>query len=210
MTEKGFNTGHCNTGDWNTGNCNAGYRNTGNYNTGDRNIGDCNAGNCNVGDRNTGIWNTGDYNRGNCNVGNHNTGDRNTGSWNRGNHNTGSWNMCSHSTGFFNTKERTITIFNIDSGMTFKECLECDWYRALCSVPFYLTEWVEYSDEEKEVSVFRQCIGGYLERYSFKEACANWWSRMSDKNKALIQTIPNFDKGIFEEITGIEIGKKQG
>lgn len=109
------------------------------------------------------------------------------------------------STGIFNTMERTITIFNKNSGLTYEEVVKKDWYLALFSVPLFLTEWIEYTDEEMKDSIIRQSIGGYLKKYTFKEACANWWNRVSDENKALIQTIPNFDKDIFKEITGIDI-----
>ena len=189
------NLGLYNTGSCNTGSCNTGSRNTGSRNTGSRNTGDWNTGDCNTGDWNTGDWNTGSCNTGSCNIGNCNTGSRNTGDWNR----------CGGSTGFFNTKERTVSIFNKDSELTYSECLRSDWYRALNSVPFILTEWVDYTEEEKKESIIRQCIGGYLKKYSFQEACANWWKRMSKENKSLIQTIPNFDKDIFMEITGIDV-----
>lgn len=184
------NTGDCNTGYWNTGNCNTGYRNTGNGNTGDCNAGYWNTGNCNIGYWNTGNWNTGCRNTGYCNTGNCSTGD---------------WNSCDRSTGFFNTKERTINIFNKDSGLTFDECRKCEWYSALYSVPFTLTRWISYTEAEKKDSIFRRSIGGYLKCYTFYEACAIWWKEMSDENKALVQTMPNFDKNIFKEITGIDV-----
>lgn len=201
------NSGSCNVGDWNTGGCNIGKCNSGDCNAGDWNTGGWNVGNYNAGNRNTGNRNTGNCNKGNCNIGYCNLGSYNTGCHNKGNYNTGNWNECNGSTGFFNTRERTVTIFNIDSGLTFDECRECDWYHALYSVPFKLTEWIPYTSEEKEGSIIRQCIGGYLKKYLFKEACANWWLQMSDENKALIQTMPNFNKDIFKEITGIDIDK---
>ena len=48
--------------------------------------------------------------------------------------------------------------------------------------------------------------GGELITISYKEACANWWASLSlsDKDKAIIKTIPNFDANIFAEITGID------
>ena len=190
-----FNTGNRNTGDWNTGNCN-----TGNWNTG----------NCNTGNWNTGEWNTGDRNTGNCNTGNWNTGDWNTGNWNTGdwntgNRNTGIFNACNRSAGLFNTKERTLTMFNKDSEMTWNEFINSEYYDAIYSSPFSLTEWIYYTEEEKKNSPIRQAIGGYLKKYTFKEACKNWWDNMTDENKDIIQSIPNFDKKIFKEITGIEV-----
>lgn len=138
-----------------------------------------------------------------------NTGLFNTGSHNTGNFNVGDWNKCDRSTGFFNTQERTVTIFNQDSGLTYDECCESAWYAALYSVPFELTKWIEYTEEEKKDGIIRQCIGGYLKKYTFKEACANWWNLMKDEDKHLIQTMPNFDKAIFKEITGIEVNMEE-
>lgn len=179
------------------GGCNIGLENKGNFNTGHCNTGNNNTGDFNTRNNNTGMCNKGNYNTGYNNIGHFNTGDCNTGSFN-----TGNWNMCSRSTGFFNTKESTVTIFNIDSGLTFNECCDCAWYHALCAVPFCLTEWVDYTDEGEKSSVNR---GGYLKTYSFYQACGNWWAKMSDENKALIQTMPNFSKDIFKEITGIDV-----
>ena len=200
-----FNTGNRNTGYWNTGYWNTGDCNTGDCNTGDRNTGDCNTGKRNTGNRNTGDWNTGNRNTGYWNTGDWNTGDCNTGDCNTGDRNTGDWNTCNRSTGLFNTEERTITIFNKDSGLTWNEVLKKDWFCALNHSYFKLTEWIYYTEEEKENSPIRKAIGGYLKKYTFKEACENWWNSLDEIDRKLIQTIPNFDKSIFKEITGIEV-----
>ena len=156
---------------------------------------------------NTGLFNTGDYNTGNMNTGNlnsgyNNTGNMNTGDWNTGNMNSGYWNTgtfnkCNYSNGFFNTKEPTVNIFNVDSGMTASEFYNSKYYDALISSPFILTEWIK--DESKGL------IGGYLIEYTFEEACKNWWNKMSDNDKEIIKSIPNFNADIFKEITGIEV-----
>ena len=160
----------------------------------------CNTGDWNTGDRNTGGYNTGHYNTGSCN-----TGDCNTGHYNTGSCNTGDWNKCNRSTGLFNTTERTITIFNKDSGLRWDEITNTDWYQMLYKYNLVLTEWIYYSDEEKKDSPIRQCIGGYLKTYDFKEACGKWWSKYTLLEKETIMKIPNFNKDIFEEITGIEV-----
>ena len=192
---KGLERG--NTGLFNTGDMNSGYRNTGDMNSGNRNTGDWNTGNWNTGDWNTGNWNTGNMNSGYRNTGDMNSGYSNTGDMNSGNRNTGMFNKCSYSNGFFNTKEPTVNIFNVDSGMTASEFYISKYYVALISSPFILTKWIE--DESKGL------IGGYLKEYTFKEACQNWWNKMSDENKEIIKSIPNFNAEIFKEITGIEV-----
>lgn len=121
----------------------------------------------------------------------------NTGDWNTGYWNTGTFNKCNYSNGFFNTKEPTVNIFNVDSGMTASEFYNSKYYDALISSPFILTEWIK--DESKGL------IGGYLIEYTFEEACKNWWNKMSDNDKEIIKSIPNFNAKIFKEITGIEV-----
>ena len=200
-----WNTGDCNTGDCNTGDLNTGDRNTGDCNTGNWNTGDCNTGNCNTGNLNTGDRNTGDCNTGNLNTGDWNTGNWNTGNWNTGNCNTGNWNTGDCNTGFFNAEEHECYIFDNPSGMTPTEFRGSRYYAALNAAPFILTEWIYYTDEEKAEDKSKELIGGYLKRYDYKEACANWWAALSDENKSIIQQIPNFDADKFEEITGIRV-----
>ena len=154
----------------------------------------------NIGSNNTGYINTGNRNTGDCNTGSWNTGNWNTGNWNTGNWNTGSWN-----TGFFNTKENECYIFDNPSGMTPTEFRKSRYYAALNAAPFILTEWIYYTDKEKAEDKAKELIGGYLKRYDYKEACANWWTMLSDEDKAIIQLIPNFDADKFEKITGIRV-----
>ncbi len=183
-----YNTGYSNTGDYNTGYSNTGYSNTGNWNTGDWNTGNRNTGNWNTGDRNTGNCNTGYYNTGDSNTGYYNTGDSNTGDYNTGYSNTGDFNTCNNSSGFFCTQEPKAIIFNIESDMTVDEFKRSKYYAALISAPFVL---IEHNDE--------------LLTHSYKDACAKWWEKMTPKNKKVINSMPNFDAEIFEEITGIKV-----
>ena len=89
--------------------------------------------------------------------------------------------------------------------MTFNEAAYTEWFRLLSRHDLELTQWIEYTEEEKKESVIRQCIGGYLKKYTYKEACANWWNKYTDDEKQIIMTMPNFDADIFKEITGIDV-----
>ena len=200
------NTGNYNTGDRNTGNCNTGDFNTGDYNNGDYNNGNCNTGDYNTGDYNNGDYNNGDYNNGNCNTGDRNTGYCNTGYCNNGNCNTGDYNTGNYNTGFFNVQEHKCFIFDKPSDFTPTEFRKSKFYSALCSSPFILTEWIEYTEEEKAED--KSKIGGYLKEYTYKEACANWWNGMTVSNKKIVTEIPNFDPDKFERITGIDVRKE--
>ena len=208
------NTGDRNTGDWNTGNRNTGDRNTGDRNTGNRNTGDWNTGNRNTGDRNTGDWNTGNRNTGDRNTGDRNTGDWNTGNWNTGdwntgNRNTGDWNSTEHSTGCFNTETENIRLFNKPSDWTYHDWLNSRARYVMNDCPHTKTIWIdseEMIDSEKEENPTWECTGGYLKTIhvtnSDKQA---WWDNLDESDKESVMSLPNFDRVVFKEVTGIEV-----
>lgn len=198
-TEKG-NTGYSNTGSYNVGSYNIGNYNTGDYNTGDWNTGDYNTGNCN----------TGDYNIGNYNAGNWNAGDNNTGNRNAGNCNTGTWNTGNYNTGCFNTiTPDIILVFN-------KMCERDEWETKEKPdfIYFDLIDWIneeDMTDEEKRKYPEYKTTGGYLKKYEYKEAFQKSFNELSSKEKKRqvkqLKALPNFDKDIFFEISGIDIDK---
>jgi pentapeptide repeat protein len=134
-----------------------------------------------------------------------NTGNENTGYINSGDCNSGDCNSGNCNSGFFNENENKCYIFDKLSDMTVLQFRNSRFYEALNSVPFILTEWVEYTEEEKKADKAKALIGGYLKKYEYKEACKTWWDKLSDKNKKIIQEIPNFDAEKFYRITGIRI-----
>lgn len=187
-----FNRGENNIGDTNIGNLNLGNNNRGLFNGGCGNYGDYNLGDFNCGEGNNGCGNIGNYNSGYKNIGSNNTGDNN-----HGNYNTGMFNSCNNSTGYFCNKEDTVKIFNVDSGLTREEFLDSKYYNALISARFILTKYVKYGEDGE--------ICNKLIKYPYKDACKNWWRELSQINKDIIISMPNFDANIFEEITGIKV-----
>lgn len=198
---------NCNIGNGNTGLYNTGNRNTGRFNTEDRNTGNYNTGCCNTGNYNTGCGNTNCNNIGHCNAGNYNTGNYNTGNCNRGDYNTGDWNIASNSSGFFNTITQKVTSFNKKTNLTRDEYKELRGLQVLNSN--YENNWWVYSEEmtdtEKEEHPEHQAIGGYLKTIPFTDACRLMWANLNDEEKQAVYELPNFDKDIFEQITGIYI-----
>ncbi len=136
--------------------------------------------------------NTGLFNSGHRNSGDQNSGDQNSGHRNSGHQNSGDWNSCNYSNGVFcNQEDKDIRIFNKPSGMSFEEFWNSKYYEALQSEPLELTYWDDKNQK--------------LKCRSYKDACAIWWSKLTEENKKIIQQIPNFDPDVFLDITGIDV-----
>ena len=192
----------------NTGKGCTGLCNSGDCNSGDWNSGDCNSGNRNSGNRNSGDWNSGNRNSGNRNSGNRNSGNRNSGNRNSGDWNSGDWNKCSFSNGCFNTAEPKIYLFNKPSDWTYRDWLNSDARYLLNQIPGDVLEYVwleDMTDEEKTAHPEAKVTGGYLKQLDNSECGSIWWRGLNDYEKSIIKAIPNFDKEIFKEITGVDV-----
>ena len=197
------NSGNCNSGDWNSGNRNSGDCNSGDWNSGNRNSGNCNSGDWNSGNRNSGDCNSGDWNSGNRNSGNRNSGDWNSGDWN-----SGDWNKCGFSNGCFNTTSPKIYLFNKPSEWTYEDWLNNEARYLLNQIPGAVLKYIwlsDMTDKEKAAHPEAETTGGYLKILDNSECAVIWWRGLSDGQKAIITAIPNFDKAIFKEITGIDV-----
>lgn len=221
-------TGINNIGNGNSGNHNVGIRNSGNHNVGMHNTGDYNSGTCNVGNRNSGNGNVGSYNKGSSNtgtrnVGNRNVGNSNSGSYNSGNYNSGinnigeynkgncnlgDFNKASNVMGCFNTEPQKLKFFDKETDMTLDEWRNSAAYSIMSRIDLIPTDWVypeHMSDEEKAEHPEHETTGGYLKIRDNTDCYSNWWKRLSEKDKNIVKSIPNFDAEKFYQITGIKI-----
>ena len=154
------------------------------------------------------IVNTGKGCTGLCNSGNRNSGDCNSGNQNSGDWNSGDWNKCSFSNGCFNTTSPKIYLFNKPSEWTYEDWLNSEARYLLNQIPGDVLEYIwlsEMTDEEKAAHPETETTGGYLKVLDNSECAFTWWRELSDRQKAIITSIPNFDKTIFKEITGIDV-----
>lgn len=62
------------------------------------------------------------------------------------------------------------------------------------------------SVEEKKKNPSCETRGGYLKKISYKEA----WAKCPAEVLAQIKNLPNFNAKVFEEISGIKLGKEKG
>ena len=142
--------------------------------------------------------NLGKGNAGLCNSGNCNSGDRNSGDWNKTN----------FSNGCFNTEEPKIFLFNKPSDWTYRDWLNSDARYLLNQIPRNVVDWIwsdDMTDEEKEQHPEYEVVGGYLKILDESECGQLWWDSLSERYKNIIKAMPNFDKEIFEDVTGIKI-----
>ena len=157
---------------------------------------------------NTGKGCTGLCNSGNRNSGDWNSGDCNSGDWNSGDWNSGDWNKCSFSNGCFNTVSPKIYLFNKPSEWTYQDWLNSEARYLLNQIPGDVLEYIylsDMTDEEKAAHPEAETTGGYLKILDNSECAVIWWRGLSDRQKAVITAIPNFDKEIFKQITGIDV-----
>ena len=162
----------------------------------------------NIGKGCTGLQNSGDWNSGNRNSGDWNSGNRNSGNWNSGDWNSGDWNKTNFSNGCFNTVEPKIYLFNKPSEWNYQDWLNSDARYLLNQIPGDVLEYIwldDMTDEEKAAHPEAKTTGGYLKELDNSECAVIWWRGLSDRQKNIITAIPNFDKVIFKEITGIDV-----
>lgn len=122
--------------------------------------------------------------------------------------NSGDWNKCSFSNGCFNTAEPKIYLFNKPSDWTYRDWLNSDARYLLNQIPGDVLEYVwfeDMTDEEKTAHPEAKVTGGYLKQLDNSECGSIWWRGLNDYEKSIIKAIPNFDKEIFKEITGVDV-----
>ena len=103
-----------------------------------------------------------------------------------------------------------IRLFNKPSDWTYQDWLNSKAWYVMTDCPHTKTIWIdseEMIDSEKEENPTWECTGGYLKTiYVTDRDKQAWWDNLSDHDKESVMSLPNFDKDIFKEITGIEVG----
>lgn len=92
--------------------------------------------------------------------------------------------------------------------MTYREWMDSDAKYLLNQIPKDVVEWVDeedMTDEEKAAYPTYETTGGYLKVLDESKCGQLWWNELSDCDKQIIKSIPNFDPDIFYECTGIKV-----
>ena len=98
------------------------------------------------------------------------------------------FNACNYANGLFNSKSPKIYMFNKPTKLTFEE------FQEKYPEAYSLLKYSKYKVQE-----------GYLKRNDYKEVCKQMWNSFNKSERNKIKKLPNFDKKIFKEITGIEV-----
>ena len=82
-------------------------------------------------------------------------------------------------------------------------------WRVMTDCPYTKTIWIdseEMIDSEKEENPTWECTGGYLKTIHVTNRDRQaWWDNLDDFRKESVMSLPNFNKDIFKEVTGIEV-----
>ena len=114
------------------------------------------------------------------------------------------------SSGCFNTfDEQKILMFNKPSNWSYIDWLDSRAACILSMAPCSRTKWVALSamtDVEKTEHPEAMIVGGFLRKVEVSAAEVNrWWRGLPSNSKEEVLSLPNFDKAIFKEITGIDV-----
>ena len=122
--------------------------------------------------------------------------------------NSGNRNNTNFSNGCFNTVEPKIYLFNKPSNWTYRDWLNSEARYMMNRIQGGILEWVylsDMADDEKTAHPEAETTGGYLKKIDNSECVVVWWRSLDQRQKNVIMAIPNFDKAIFKEITGIDV-----
>ncbi|WP_218033907.1 hypothetical protein, partial [Paenibacillus koleovorans] len=114
----------------------------------------------------------------------YNAGNRNAGHYNAGNRNAGDFNSCNYSSGTFCSEEPPFLLFNKVSPISRDELY---WHPG-----FRVARQLRVVDDEGK-------------GIDYKQAWANLWSGLSNRDMIAVQSLPNFDADVFETITGLRV-----
>jgi len=105
------------------------------------------------------------------------------------------------------TVEPKIMMFNKPSDWTYMDWLNSEARYLMNQIQRDVLEWIwsdDMTEEEKAAHPDHETTGGYLKELDESECGQLWWDALTAKQKGIIRNLPNFDKEIFEEITGIK------
>ena len=131
----------------------------------------------------------------------------NSNSSNSGYCNSGDWNSGDRNSGLFNSEENPkLKMFNNMSDWTINDWENSDARHIMNTCPYTHSNFIDKSDmtdEEKENHPEYKTIGGFVKVFIVtKKEKEDWWNKLSDEDKDIIKSLPNFDFDIFRKCVG--------
>lgn len=91
---------------------------------------------------------------------------------------------------------------------TYQDWLNSEAHWILLGMPKAVTTWVyacDMTDEEKAAHPEHVTTDGYLKKLDEKDVAQDYWNSLSENQKQIILSLPNFDKEKFYQCTGIRV-----
>lgn len=73
-----------------------------------------------------------------------------------------------------------------------------------------MQSWCYVTESRKRVVPECSVTGGFLKNIEGEKERQEWWDSLTKESKDIVMSLPNFDKNIFKEITGIDVNKFVG
>ena len=107
----------------------------------------------------------------------------------------------------FNSEENPkLKMFNNMSDWTINDWENSDARHIMNTCPYTHSNFIDKSDmtdEEKENHPEYKTIGGFVKVFIVtKKEKEDWWNKLSDEDKDIIKSLPNFDFDIFRKCVG--------
>ena len=97
-------------------------------------------------------------------------------------------------------------MFDKESDWTIDDWIRSDARYIMSTCPYTYSDFVSESnmtDEEKEKHPEHKTIGGYIKTFvATEEDKEKWWNELSDEDKEVIKSLPNFDFDKFRQCVG--------
>jgi hypothetical protein len=107
------------------------------------------------------------------------------------------------------TENQTISFFNKPSTWTYADWLISNARKILNTMPKGKEiVWVyqdEMTEEEKEDIPNYKTLTGYIGIKRPKDTRQQWYDNLTQEEKSIIKSLPNFDAGTFAQCTGIQV-----
>ena len=100
-------------------------------------------------------------------------------------------------------------MFNQKSNWTFEQWFDSYAYHVMSNCPYSYSTFIYESDmteEERANHPEYKTTGGYIKTITVNdEDKQRWWDALNAEDKKAVMDLPNFDRDIFKDCTGIMV-----